>query len=343
MRSKSAAQAARILGAAAVLSLGSLFIGPPRGPLAAAAAEVDQPPAPGMNRETCAGYPEPRAPIEAQNWWSDRGEDHEFGSHHVHLFACWPVNGTEVRGRFYLDVRILLHAHEPGSVFYMLDGGLETSGTGITSASAGCAFSLKPNFRTYAQDHVFWYHVECDTARWSADGAPEMRMRARVRDPQGDRQFNSTGWPLSGENGKTPESSERSHRALNILVGRGWYDHGIEYSNAEFQSSGQLLTPRSGIWRPTIRTLAPSGEPITRSYAYLDPDFHHGSHGTLILDDPGDYRGAVTIDTTALSNGPHRLVIRADSDITGGFPTPGVNSGIMSVTFQVQNGATLSP
>ena len=54
----------------------------------------------------------------------------------------------------------------------------------------------------------------------------------------------------------------------------------------------------------------------------------------MVLDQNGAFDGNLSIDTTQLSNGPHKLLVRADSD----WPT-GKLSGAYVIPFEVQNAA----
>ncbi len=90
---------------------------------------------------------------------------------------------------------------------------------------------------------------------------------------------------------------------------------------------------------------------ITGSFASIDPKFHAmpafiGS--PVLLQTSAAYQGNLTIDTTKLANGYHKLFIRNDVTVApfslpnSAFPPSspfpgGTNSGILVVAFQVQN------
>ena len=69
----------------------------------------------------------------------------------------------------------------------------------------------------------------------------------------------------------------------------------------------------------------------------------------MLLDQAGPYKGPVTIDTTDLSNGPHKLFIRAGAPCNGSAgnncgtkPEGGTNNvathySIQVITFAVDN------
>ncbi len=92
------------------------------------------------------------------------------------------------------------------------------------------------------------------------------------------------------------------------------------------------------------------GIDVTSSFVSLDPAFHAmpPDEGTVLLDQAGPYKGPVTIDTDRLSNGVHRLFIRAGAPCNGagnncGTKPEGGNNNVAThysvqvVTFNVAN------
>lgn len=82
---------------------------------------------------------------------------------------------------------------------------------------------------------------------------------------------------------------------------------------------------------------------ITRSFISFDPSFHATPpiKGTVFLDQAGPYDNTTFIDTTKLSDGIHKLFIRADSfvdaNVSPKFPQGGTNSGVLMLAFKVAN------
>ena len=76
------------------------------------------------------------------------------------------------------------------------------------------------------------------------------------------------------------------------------------------------------------------GIPVTSHRAALDAAIHAGDLGTELLDGAGPYEGRLMIDTTALTNGWHKLFLRASQfePISGS-----TNSSISVVFFEVLN------
>lgn len=162
--------------------------------------------------------------------------------------------------------------------------------------------------------------ITADVSSWST-GRHELRFTANVPDEQpnasGDqRMFQSTGIQLC------VRSCTPSYRSGDWLEARGWYD-GHGYQNARLTSS--VASVRSG---GTISVrLAPGSEglPTTGSGVYIDPDFHNGSSGIVVLERSGPFTGSVTLPS--LPPGAHRLVLVAHDAQNGGvllipFVTP---------------------
>jgi hypothetical protein len=75
--------------------------------------------------------------------------------------------------------------------------------------------------------------------------------------------------------------------------------------------------------------------PNSTAFASVDPDFHaHPANNGLIgLNDSSNGKKAITIDTTILSNGWHRLFLRSDHVRSDGV----ISSGNFTMMFNVQN------
>ena len=266
----------------------------------------------------CTGYPEPRTFLEVQEWWE--GTPLAEGQvAHVHAGTCFPL-GQKVSGQVAFDVRITLHDN-PGHL-YGYESALYVDGHGSgdvskTSLDHRCASTC-----------TYWVHSVVDTTR-ANDGWHEFRFKPRVRMSNGAVMLTSAGWPAYTSNGNTVDGSRSS---MGGIVGRGWYtDEG--YQNPVLSDAGQVLQVRSGIATFNLRLDKGSdGGDATYAAAYVDPDFHHGSQGTLLVERAGSYRGDVTVDTRGLSNGTHRLVLRVES-----AGSAGTNTGIQVIQFRVHN------
>ena len=178
----------------------------------------------------------------------------------------------------------------------------------------------KPALRVIANIRV---PVDLDTNKYSGtDGFENIRAAAIVHHPEngGTKRFAGAAWPMYISNGKVVKDSIKPTRT----AGSSWYT-GALYEEAELNS----LIPYtvSGTWTPQVRMdKGAGGIDVTTSFVSIDPSFHAMPPyvGQVILDRSGPYKGAISIDTTKLSNGPHKLFIRAGAPCDG---TPGNNCG----------------
>jgi hypothetical protein len=271
------------------------------------------------NPVDCSGYPEPRVFLEVQDWWlqTPGASGTSFG--HVHVGTCFPYGAT-LSGPVGFDVRVVMHDN-PG-VLQRVDIGLFTGGDDDGGVLVGVPFQT-----TCAGTCTFWGHADVDTAAAGFDGWQEFRFKARVDEPDGARMVTSSGWPVNLANG----NPVREWRDGSGVTARGWYtDVGYQNASIEALPGG----PVSGTWTPTVRMGAGAGgSAATYHVAAVDPDAHAGMPGWVVLEGAGEYRGALSIDTTQLANGRHRLVLRSDSAL----PNGSTHSGLLVITFDVSN------
>lgn len=279
-----------------------------------AAAEVSAATIDGLN---CTGYPEKRVFLESQAWWFRTPGKTGTSQGHVHVGTCFP-HRQKIAGVVRFDVRVIMHDN-PGVLTHVNIGAAGEWGS-IRSVA------LTPNWRC-ATTCTRWFRVYVDTRKIPRDGRQEFRFRAQVKEPDGKEMIASTGWLAWVSNGRTVQHYRSSWSA----EARGWYtDAG--YANAKIDDLP--LSAVSGIWRPTVRMSPGSGGvPVTSYRVILDPDFHAGKPGTTVRSGSGSYKGAVSIDTTKLRNGKHKLVLIADAATSVGS----TNRGVMVVPFTVSN------
>jgi hypothetical protein len=318
----------------------------------------------GGDPTTCEGYPEPRVFLESQDWWQPHpafGGTEDFG--HVHAGACFPRthlpdgSPNKVSGTLKLDVRVMMHDN-PGLLrFVRVDLTDRASNQRVVRVPVDETCTVGGEHWDPAHNAcVWWIPIEIDTTAANYDGFQEVRLAASVRQQDtDDSMFNTTGWQVYLDNGKAVShyraNSDGSPR--EYLEGRGWYE-GAGYTNARLES--RLPYTVSGTWNPSIRTLPGSGGiGVKWSFAAVNPNFHHGHEGMVLLDQAGPYRGQLSIDTTKLPDGPNRLFIRADAPCDGtsgndcGTRANGsslnaaTNSGILALTFFVDNGNEVAP
>jgi hypothetical protein len=281
------------------------------------------------DRLTCVGYPEPRVFLESQTWWIQTPGKTGTTFGHMHVGACLPTEQT-VRGIIGIDVRIILHDN-PGHFDYwnpVLVSDAEelslphvTDLHGLSCPSGTCAG---------------WSHADVDTATLSYDGRQELRLRAYTDTPDGNVMHSSINSMIVLDNGKATNPLDR--RAYER--GKGWYT-GSGYCEASFLSPVPIGAV-SGTWTPEVKIEnhgASDDLAVTHHTIRLDPDFHADPpvQGTVIKDGPGQLAAtSLSIDTTALADGPHKLHMRADCD----DPRGSTNSGVLVIPFLVNNGGT---
>jgi hypothetical protein len=262
----------------------------------------------------CTGYPEWRTFIEAQSWWVD--SQHPFPGQHIHMATCFPLHQT-VSGKVHFDVRIMAH-NQPGKIDKLAvqafgNGSIQSKGLDLNCAAVDC---------------TWWVPFDFDTTKLSYNGRWEFRMRAIVsRAPNGNRQFNSTRWHATISNPGKPWK-DASNPISRSPGGAGWYT-GIDYVNVYCGTGGYefVRRPVSGTVKLGCRFDGPA-------FASIDGNFHAGDPGLVVLNSSTGGSKTITIDTTKLSNGKHRLFVRTDKK---GSSPAGVGSGAQALMFEVQN------
>lgn len=272
-------------------------------------------------------YPEQRIFLESQSWWVNVGEppfapgtDHG----HIHLGVCFPYKRT-LRGKIQLNLRVILHDSN-GTINFVRISDAENV-KWLQKVSLSC-----PDNGTC----TWWIPVLFDTSLFDYDGRREFRFTANI--PSGGfpdssaRMFQSTGWQAYLANGKPVQD----YRSSDLTIGRGWYT-GSDYTNAQMRTD-LPLTPVGGFYSPVLNF----SESVTQCDVLLDPDFHAipPIPGILLFQGSTDVEctvlRAVTINTLALPNGIHRLVLRAKVPVVfNGQPV--MKMGIQVAPFQVKN------
>jgi len=280
---------------------------------------------------TCDGYPQPRVFLESQAWWKTAPA--AFGSDfgHVHSGTCFPYL-QDISGVVPFDVVTKLHDN-PG-LLTRVEVQAFNSAYGTKNLT-----SVAPKFVCASNDCTVTHTLSPDTRLLAYDGLTEFRIRSHVREPDGNVMIATDGWLAYVRNGRPVVDSH--YLAPGMVEARGWYGlpgtDGLGYVNARLRSrlpSG----PVSGVWRPEVQTVPGVGpsRPISRTLVTVDPNFHAvpESSGWVQVRQSGPYRGFLTIDTTKLANGPHKLVVIASTDQLVFGST---QSGVAAIPFTVQN------
>jgi hypothetical protein len=231
--------------------------------------------------------------------------------HHVHLDLCWPAYGTILDGRWDLPVRIELHEVPADAVAIHLRAQYGLSGTELYRRTTDLEVPLDEH-----RNGVRSFTLPLDLARVPT-GSQEFRFTYAIRythDGETRDQRQSTGLQACVRSCTGPD------RTIPWTEARGWYtDHG--YAVARLRSDPSCLV-RGGTCRVELRS-GSGGLPTVESIVTIDPRFHDGDGGRVLLRRDGAYSGDITIPAD-LAPGAHRLVlVSADAQ----------NSGVLSLVI----------
>jgi hypothetical protein len=267
----------------------------------------------------CAGYSEPRVFTEAQAWWTTTPGSGGTDFGHLHVGACMPYK-QPVSGVVTIDVRIIMH-HNPGDFVY-LNPVLKTDSQELSLAKNYSLEGLScPDATCEA-----WATVSIDTRLSDFDGFQEIRIRAFVDEPDGNRMHASVNTLVDLRNGRADNPIDR--RAYQR--GKGWYT-GSGYCEADILSDLPVAPVLA--WAPMVQVVhhgAADDLPVSRYKVTLDADAHAGLPGIVIASGTGELV-PTTASTVGLGSGMHRLAVRAECD----DPRGSTNSGVLVVWFEV--------
>lgn len=289
-------------------------------------------------------YPEPRVFLESQGWWSEGRTPPGGASTHIHVGACFPQGVTwspEVDGRVRLDFRIRFHhAHNYRVARFRggiaccdsIDGGGAKFDDTSTETKTLIASAMPDG-------HVYVTKI-LDVDGAGSDGRKEARFTVDLRDTRNGRRFlQSAGWQSYIDRPHTVVAA--NYRRADTVTARGWYE-AFGYINAGYAQAYSAASPPtvSGVWTPKVRMEPGSGgAPVTSHRAHVDPDFHMGVPGWIVKRGAGPFEGRLSIDTTRLANGWHKLVLIANArKISARDRMPdGASSGVQVIPFLVSN------
>ena len=288
-------------------------------------------------------YPEPRVFLESQGWWSAGRTSPGGASTHIHVGLCFPQGvawNPDADGKVRLDFRIMLHnafnyrvARFRGGIACcdaISGGGAQFDDT--SAETKALIASAMPNGSVYVTKVL-------DVHGAGSDGRKEARFTVDLRNGRnGRRLFQSAGWQSYVDNPDTTVVAD--YRSRDIVTARGWYE-GFGYTNSTYGDFYCAASPPtvSGLWRPKVK-MAPGsgGARVTSHRAHIDPDFHAGSAGWVVKRGLGSFEGRLSIDTTRLGNGLHKLVLVANArQIRRDRIANGTSSGVQVIPFVVSN------
>jgi hypothetical protein len=308
----------RLVAAALVAAAAAFFSG--------AAAE----PAAAVDRLNCRGYGQARVFLESQSWWLRTPGRDGTSTGHVHSGACFPYL-KNLRGKFRLDVRSLIHANRGGRIRHVRVQAFNNAYGTKTLRDVDTIRRCRSGMCT------FWTRMYANTGRLPNDGLTEFRIHTEVEDRDGSRNLATNGFLAYVRNGRPIRNTE--HLAPHRTEGRGWYEtvNGVEFGYQSARLRSKVPTRAvSGIWRPTVETLeGVGGENITRSLVTIDPDFHAApaQRGRVLVARSGEVQRRLWINTHKLTNGKHRLVVVASARLRVGSTL----SGVVVIPFRVRN------
>lgn len=312
----------------------------------------------------CTGYPEPRIYLENQSWWTPQpGPDDHPGTGktgHIHVGMCFPIYQTITSDTLHLDVTIKLH-NMPGRPEWLrftsyndttdllrkltASGGSEGDPAKYIPpcATDNCTYTIPWDIPlTASSPYVGYYQNPLRYNGWH-----EFAVYLNVDQTNGAVQRNWQRFyvnvQLPGLPEGTPGANDDQFGTLASIYsqwagGDSWYS-GVDqvsskYSRSDInrasipwnEATGELVAVPPH-WTPKVR-LAHAD-----SFVFIDPDLHGNppSNGTVVYQGPG---GVVdlSIDTTVLTNGVHKLLIGS-----GNVMSNGENAGVLVVPFLVHN------
>ena len=285
----------------------------------------------------CTGYPEPRVYLENQSWWTPQvgpASDPRTGSvGHIHIGTCFPLYQKLSGDTLHLDIDVKLHNMQSIPSKLRLSAYQEVQWKGATvppCPTVDCASSYSVDFPI----------SEIRYKGWRLFG-----LFLNVSDQNGVIQRNWTHYMAYIDRPEKPDPPPGNIGTfLEDPGGDTWYGGAVggttgAYANAQIlradvpwsEQTGEL-TPVSGTWTPTVKFEAQT------NFVYIDPALHAVplDKGTVVYEaktsNTGYHTQQLSIDTTQLSDGPHRLLIGSSN-----VGTAGTNTGVLVIPFLVDN------
>ncbi len=263
--------------------------------------------------KSCAGYPELRWYLASQGWWRENKAGEAPEGRHIHVETCFPLH-QNISGTFHLDIWVKLH-NKPGRV-------------SMVRIQAFNVYTLiQPvNLTCDTNDCTYLVPMDVDTTK-IPNGNREFRITANIRAQDaafGKRFYQTTRWHAVINNGGSGHSGSESRSRSPGAA--GWYGSYANVYCGPNDGFNLISKNQSGVVTMTCRF------DRSTAFATLDPDFHHGNSGTVILNATTGGVKTFGIDTTTLTNGTHKLFVSTSAK-TGS----GVLTGVLVLLFNVQN------
>jgi hypothetical protein len=273
--------------------------------------------------QATGGCANPQVFTESQAWWTPNpGTTGGVNFGHIHVGACIPERDTLTANRT-IPLRLIMH-NNPGRL-------ADISLVFKTTSQEVTVAKLVPSQRTCVGTCTITVSAPIDIMKFDKSGLQEIRFRVYVDEPDGNRMHASLNAHVVIANGKTLSNVSR----LPYFRAKGWYT-GYGYCEANITTvplpdkpvSGVLNLKVKQVWHGTAEDVPPSHHLVA-----LDADAHAGIAGTILRTGDGPLpETTISIDTTKLTNGTHKLVQRADC-----AKGNQVNSGVSVFLFDVAN------
>lgn len=288
-------------------------------------------------------YPFPTVFVEHQSWWL-QGQKitlADYGAaNHIHVGFCfaqgeaWPVPaGANAR----VDYRIVFHNFSSGKARGFRAGMAYDQGPcpiaqhclGFVDQTSATLTAL--NSAMAVQDGKV-YLSKTLIADQAQSGIKQERVTVDTTSPAGKRMY-TTGRSCSLIQGvRSPSNTCSGYTA----GGSGWYE-GYGYTIAMLGSPWRASTmaqPVPDSW--TVKVGGSGAVGLTHSL-HIDPNFHAGDPGIMPIPLTAGTSGTVTINTTTLAPGWHKLVhvVNATAISSSDSRPDGTASGVHVIPFYV--------
>ncbi|KAG5187666.1 hypothetical protein JKP88DRAFT_178757 [Tribonema minus] len=298
----------------------------------------------------CTGWPQSRVYLEAQKWITTTADVLQSG--HVHIGSCVPYNKT-LSGTQTFDVLVQLH-NAPTSrideIHIITNDGTNGAAVIMSKYVFATPFvcpAVNANRGNLCKTAV---RMTVATALNPYDGLTTLKFKAVENYTAGYVPPTNEAFTLflASLNARVvlKNSKPKNPYVPKRNGGRAFVKEVWEYTAVYFEGDFPL-TARKGNWTTDLVVSETERGNVTATFVSVDPNFHNVDSegmvqpllGTQQQAFAGPIRKQILVNTTALSNGYHKLFMRADS-----FFAPGVlsNSTQFGTAANPFGGGTLS-
>ena len=275
-------------------------------------AVLAAPAAHAADRLTCAGYAEHRQFVDAQSWWlrTPGRSGTSFG--HVHLGGCIPEREVQ-RGTIGLDVRLVLHDN-PGKVAEAVLV-TKTNSSEVTRIHDRSLRGLTCPRGTCER----WMHWNVPLSWFDRSGLQEIRYRAYVDVPDGNRMIVSLNFQTTIVNGRSRSTFSR----MPYLRAKGWYTRSGYCEASLREPLPDAAVPWSHRFPVAVVDHGSGDLNPTHAIALRDADFHAGIPASATPSPTGRSACAPSPSRPSRRSGATRRWSARTAATRAGRPTPG--------------------